>query len=82
MCHRSLSSFKREFRKVYGTTPGKWLMERRLIHSASLLQTTDLSVTEISFECGFEDVSHFSRSFKEKFGQSPSDYRDSVYLTR
>jgi AraC family transcriptional regulator, exoenzyme S synthesis regulatory protein ExsA len=75
MCHRSLSSFKREFRKHYGTSPGKWLLARRLEHSASLLETTGLSVTEIMFECGFEELSHFSRAFKEKFGRSPNLYR-------
>ncbi|HEY7162194.1 MAG TPA: AraC family transcriptional regulator [Acidobacteriota bacterium] len=75
MCHRSLSSFKREFRKHFGSTPGKWLLERRLQHSASLLQATEMSITEIMCECGFEDLSHFSRAFKEKFGCSPSGYR-------
>jgi AraC family transcriptional regulator, exoenzyme S synthesis regulatory protein ExsA len=77
MCHRSLSSFKREFQRLYGTSPGKWLLERRLMQSVSLLQTTQLSITEIAFECGFEDLSHFSRAFKEKFGQTPSAYRES-----
>src|SRR4030095_15432347 len=37
MCHRSLSSFKREFRRHYGLSPGRWLLDRRLEHSASLL---------------------------------------------
>lgn len=77
MCHRSLSSFKREFQKYYGISPGKWLLERRLQHSASLLETTAMSVTEIMCECGFEDLSHFSRTFKEKFGLSPTAYRES-----
>jgi AraC family transcriptional regulator, exoenzyme S synthesis regulatory protein ExsA len=76
MCHRSLSSFKREFRKRYGTSPGKWLLERRLERSASLLQATGMSVTEIMFECGFEDPSHFSRAFKDRFGQAPSAFRE------
>jgi AraC-like DNA-binding protein len=80
MCHRSLSSFKREFRKHYGTSPGKWLLERRLEHSATLLQTTGMSVTEIMFECGFENLSHFSKAFKERFGQSPSAFRDAGSL--
>jgi AraC-like DNA-binding protein len=75
MCHRSLSTFKREFRKHYGVSPGRWLLDRRLEHSASLLLTTEMSVTEVMLECGFEDLSHFSRAFKEKFGQAPSAYR-------
>jgi AraC-like DNA-binding protein len=75
MCHRSLSSFKREFRQHYGTSPGKWLLERRLARSVSLLQTTRLSVTELMLECGFQDLSHFSKAFKEKFGRPPSEFR-------
>jgi AraC-like DNA-binding protein len=75
LCHRSLSSFKREFRKRYATSPGKWLLDRRLEHSVSLLQTTSMSITEIMLECGFEDLSHFSRAFKEKFGRPPRAYR-------
>ena len=72
MSHRSLSSFKREFRKHFQTSPGRWLLERRLQHSHSLIQTTGMSVTEIMFECGFGDLSHFSRTFKKKFGCSPN----------
>jgi AraC-like DNA-binding protein len=75
MCHRSLSSFKRDFRKHYGTSPGRWLLERRLTRSVSLLETTRLSITQIMLECGFADPSHFSKTFKEKFGRPPSVYR-------
>jgi len=82
MCHRSLSSFKRDFRMHYGTSPGKWLLERRLQRSMSLLQMTRMSVTEIMLECGFEDLSHFSKAFKEKFGQPPSLCRGADYVKR
>lgn len=75
MCHRSLSSFKRDFRTLYGVSPGKWLLGKRLERAASLLHTSDLTVTEVVFECGFEDLSHFSRAFKERFEHSPSAYR-------
>jgi AraC-like DNA-binding protein len=75
MCHRSLSSFKREFRRCYGTTPAKWLIGRRLECAAQILRTTSISATEIALECGFEEPSHFSRTFKAKFGLSPTDYR-------
>jgi len=78
MCHRSLSSFKRDFRKHYGTSPGRWLIERRLDRSVSLLQTTRLSITEVMLECGFVDSSHFSKAFKERFGRPPSAYRGST----
>ena len=76
MCHRSLSSFKREFRRCYGTTPAKWLIGRRLESAAQMLRTTSMSMTEIALECGFEEPSHFSRTFKAKFGRSPTGYRE------
>jgi AraC-like DNA-binding protein len=81
MCHRSLSSFKREFQKLYGVSPGRWLLDRRLEHSASLLRTTGMSVTDVMLECGFEDLSHFSRVFKEKFGWAPSAYCGTYGIT-
>ncbi|MGA7393446.1 MAG: helix-turn-helix domain-containing protein [Terrimicrobiaceae bacterium] len=73
MCHRSLSSFKREFRRCYGTTPGKWLIGRRLECAAQMLRTTSMSMTEIALECGFEEPSHFSRTFS--FTDPPQDDR-------
>jgi AraC-like DNA-binding protein len=76
MCHRSLSTFKREFRQCYGTTPAKWLIGRRLECAAQMLRTTSMSVTEIAFECGFEEPSHFSRAFKARFGRPPTDSRE------
>jgi AraC family transcriptional regulator, exoenzyme S synthesis regulatory protein ExsA len=78
LCHRSLSSFKRDFRRQFREPPGKWLIRKRLDHAAALLRTTGLNVTEIAFESGFEDLSHFSRVFKERFRLSPRGYRHSV----
>lgn len=75
LCGRSLSTFKRDFRRHYGTAPGRWLLERRLDCAARLLTTTSMNVTEIVFECGFEQPSHFSRAFKAKYGRTPSEYR-------
>jgi len=75
LCHRSLSSFKREFQLEFQESPGKWLLQRRLDYSARLLCNSPLNVTEVAFESGFEDVSHFSRAFKERFGAPPMTYR-------
>jgi AraC-like DNA-binding protein len=75
LCHRSLSSFKREFQRRFQEPPGKWLLRRRLEYAAALLRSTTAPVTEIVFESGFEDVSHFSRVFKERFKSAPSAYR-------
>lgn len=72
----SLSSFKREFEEYYGTTPGKWILERRLERAKRLIHTSQKTISEITFECGFKNVSHFSRIFKEKFKLSPTVYRE------
>lgn len=76
LCHRSLSSFKRDFRAHYNETPGRWLLEKRLDYAAALLRSqADKNITDIVFDSGFEDSSHFSKAFKKKFGTSPTDYR-------
>jgi AraC-like DNA-binding protein len=75
LCHRSLSSFKREFQSHFTEPPGKWLLQKRLEYSAALLRNSKMNVTEIAFESGFEDVSHFSRVFKERFHVPPMAFR-------
>lgn len=75
LCHRSLSSFKREFQAHFQESPGKWLLQRRIAHGAMLLRTSKASVTDVAFDCGFENVSHFNRTFKERFGVPPTAYR-------
>lgn len=69
---RSLSTFKREFKEVYNTTPAKWIRKHRLQKARELLTGTGMSVTEVCYQAGFENVAHFSRIFKEQFGASPS----------
>ncbi|KJD34984.1 AraC family transcriptional regulator [Tamlana sedimentorum] len=72
---RSLSAFKRDFVKYYNTSPGKWLTNKRLNYAAKLLITTKQSISDIVFNSGFKNLSHFSRIFKEKFKVSPQQYR-------
>jgi len=78
LCHRSLSSFKRDFGTHFKETPARWLLQKRLDHAAALFRGTKMNVTEIVFESGFQDVSHFSRVFKKRFGVAPSAYREAV----
>jgi AraC family transcriptional regulator, exoenzyme S synthesis regulatory protein ExsA len=75
IAHRSLAGFKREFKEVFQTSPGKWLLHKRLDYAKMLLNTSARSVNEISFESGFENTTHFSRVFKEKFGASPLQFK-------
>ena len=78
LCHRSLSSFKRDFQAHFEEPPRKWLLRKRLDYSAALLRTSRMNVTEIAFDSGFEDVSHFSRVFKDRFQVSPMAYRQTA----
>ena len=75
LAHRSLSTFKRDFKLIYEGSPMQWIQERRLKHAAQLLAHSPLSVTQIALESGFQDLSHFSASFKAKYEYSPSAYR-------
>lgn len=72
---RSLSAFRRDFKAIYRTTPGRWLTSKRLSLAKYLLEHTDKSVSQIILDCGFKNASHFSRAFKEMFGKTPSAAR-------
>lgn len=72
---RSLAAFKREFNFTFQTTPGKWLMQKRLEYAKLLLDTSEKNVNEVAEESGFVNPSHFSRAFKDKFGTPPLQYR-------
>ncbi len=72
---RSLSAFKRDFLRIYSSSAGKWLMERRLNHARHLLTNLGKTVAEAAFESGFENASHFSRAFRQRFGISPLSSR-------
>lgn len=75
LTNRSLSSFKREFKKVFDTSPASYLRTKKLAKSAELLLTTDLQISHLAYDCGFTDLAHFSKSFKQEYGVSPSQYR-------
>lgn len=69
---RSLSSFRREFRQLYGITPNKWLIKKRLEVAHQKLSEMGCKASDIYLELGFETLSHFSRKFKEQYGIPPS----------
>jgi len=71
----STSTFKRKFKEVYDTSPGKYILGKKLEKATLLLRTTDDRIGDIGFVSGFEDVSNFTKVFTKKFGLSPSQYR-------
>lgn len=72
---RSLSSFIRDFKRLYDTTPHQWLIQKRLEKAYELLTTTKLNVTETAFEVGYENLSHFIKAYKKQFGCTPSEQK-------
>jgi AraC-like DNA-binding protein len=69
---RSLAAFKRDFGHTFQTPPRKWLIEKRLTEAYRLIQQKKRKPTEIYLEVGFENLSHFYTSFKQKFGVTPA----------
>jgi AraC-like DNA-binding protein len=68
---RSVSTFNREFKRVFTTTPNKWLISERLKKSRELLKNTNISVTDVSLEVGYENLSHFISAYKKQYGVTP-----------
>jgi AraC-like DNA-binding protein len=75
LCGRSLSSFKRDVKAFFNETPGNFLKNKRLEFAKSLLKSSDLSVNEVCYECGFKNPSHFNKIFKAKYQLPPKQYR-------
>lgn len=69
---RSLSTFNRDFKKLFNSTPQKWLTDKRLQLAHYQLSQKKKKPTEVYLEAGFEDLSHFSFAFKKKYGISPT----------
>lgn len=63
---------ERLFRDAVGKTPGEFYRGLRLDCGRNLLSTTDLTLMEVSIACGFSTVSHFSKSFRARFGTAPT----------
>lgn len=72
---RSLSSFRRDFLAIYNMPPSQWIRQKKLEKSKELLVSTTMTVTDICYTTGFENIAHFSRLFKSQFGCPPSGFR-------
>lgn len=70
--HLSESQLYRKLKAISGKSTAVFIRSVRLQRARELLQTTDKTISEISYEIGFNDPSWFSRSFKEEFGFTPS----------
>ena len=71
----SMSSFKREFAKQYQDTPANYIKTKKLEKAAELLMVSNERITDIAFNCGFNDLANFTKSFKDKYHCTPTNYR-------
>jgi len=76
----TVPAFCRYFKKITGKTFTKLVNEYRVVHATKLLSESQMSITDISFECGFYNFSHFNKLFKEFTGKSASKYRSELKL--
>jgi len=74
LCNTSPSTFKRQFGKIYKTSPTAWFLEQKMKMAEQLLTTQKERPGEIWFKVGFDSHAGFTKSFKKRFGVSPKDY--------
>jgi AraC-like DNA-binding protein len=75
LCNMSLSSFKRRFARIYGNSPNRWLLEKRMEKAAKMLTQDNRKASEIYYELGYENLSSFIQSFKQIHGITPKQYQ-------
>ncbi|MCD9015791.1 helix-turn-helix domain-containing protein [Parachryseolinea silvisoli] len=69
---RSIATFKRDFEKVFHTSPSRWLLQKRLEEAHYQIKEKGRKPSDVYLEVGFEDLSHFSFAFKKTYGVAPS----------
>ncbi len=74
----SEAHFARSFREAFGIPPHRYLLTRRVERAAVLLRDTNLSITEITFQTGWNSLGTFGRTFRDVTGESPSELRRSA----
>jgi AraC-like DNA-binding protein len=75
LCNTSLSTFKRLFTKIYGTSPNKWILLRRMELAKDLLIHFKEKPGDIYHKIGYENHSSFSKSFRQVYGITPKDFQ-------
>jgi AraC family transcriptional regulator len=71
----TVSHFCRAFKRTFGMSARVWIRQRRIELAQGLMLTTGASLSEIALNCGMSDQSHFTRSFRQIVGETPSSWR-------
>jgi transcriptional regulator GlxA family with amidase domain len=71
----SEAHFARSFKDAFGVPPHRYLLTRRIERATAMLRDTDLSITEIAFQTGWNSLGTFGRTFRDVTGESPSELR-------
>lgn len=74
LSHMSLSTFKREFVRHFGSSPSKWFQDQRLDHAAYLMKHHARRPSDVYKDMGYESLSNFIQAFKAKYGVTPKKY--------
>lgn len=69
--NKSLTAFKNDFTRIFNDTPHHWIINQRLLHARLLVISTGKAISQIGYECKFDNTSHFIKLFKREFGQTP-----------
>lgn len=77
-----VAAIHRIYRSLAGLAPHKYLMQLRVERARELIEETNLSITEIAFECGYANQEHLARFYKRQFGLSPSAHRKQAAAAR
>jgi len=75
LTNRSLTSFKKEFKRLFHASPHRWIVEQRLDRAKILLVSTSRTVSEIGAECAFANISHFIKLFRQRYKETPASFR-------
>jgi AraC-like DNA-binding protein len=75
LCNMSISTFKRRFTRIYGTSPSKWLLQKRMELAKELLLHYNEKPSEVYHKVGYENHSSFTQSFKQSFGITPKEFQ-------
>lgn len=70
-----MTAYNKAFKNQFGKSPVNYIISLRMQLAMELLETSDISIKEISFMCGYDDFNYFTRLFKQYVGKTPSEYR-------